>query len=364
METYKYIKLAFQIPEPLCCLASVYLPQFNSVYIHGGYGDTENKSIYCMNLETLDWRSKSSTPESLVGHAAVEIEGRMFIFGGWNEKEYTSASLLYDPIDNSMIKCSPDHAATEFEYPSGRRDHTLTHAGDNIYLLGGWDSWKWSNANSSFSQLWKLVGSWTWELCEVFGENPSTRRGHSTIYFKELEELVVFGGIYGLNSLLGDLYVLSLHEMHWNKLNIEGGPSKRAWHCASNYGNFMYVFGGLIDSKNCSSELFRFDLVNKNWECMFLDNGPSPRCGGNMLQIEGFLMILGGRTQNEEASSEVFILDIEENYQKFRENAKMYGEVYHATAGIEPPPIPEDLRVSRRYSRKSSFNPLTFKTSS
>ena len=104
MENYRYTKLSSKIPEPLCCFAGVYLPQFNSVYIQGGYGDTENKNIYCFNLETQDWRLKLTNTESLVGHAAVEIEGRMYMFGGWNEKEYTNSSMLYDPLDDSIRK--------------------------------------------------------------------------------------------------------------------------------------------------------------------------------------------------------------------------------------------------------------------
>ena len=82
MEKHKAFTLQTKIPEALSCFAGVYLPQFNSVYIQGGYGDSENKNFYSLNLETLEFQPQTANSEILVGHSAVEIEGRMFIFGG------------------------------------------------------------------------------------------------------------------------------------------------------------------------------------------------------------------------------------------------------------------------------------------
>ena len=155
--------------------------------------------------------------------------------------------------------------------------------------------------------------------------------------------------------------MLNLKDMLWNRIAAEGGPSKRAWHGAAAVGKFMYVFGGLTDIKKCCNQLFKFDLVEKVWEKIEVEGSPSPRCGAGVLALEGFIMILGGKTQNDESCSEVYILDIDANYQKFRDNAMNYGEVYSAQSpGLEPPPIPKELAVSRRYVRKSVFDPSTF----
>ncbi|OMJ92139.1 hypothetical protein SteCoe_5127 [Stentor coeruleus] len=357
MEKYNISLLPCNIPEPLCSFAGVYLPQFSSIFIHGGFGDNENNAIYCINLESLQSMVKASSTLSLIGHAAVEIEGRMFIFGGWNGTEYSNSSLIFDPLDESVKKTEAPSNAKEWEYPVGRRDHSLTLAGNNIYLLGGWDSWKWTNAPSTFSQLWKLTDSWKWELCEVFGENPSTCRGHSTIYFAELEELVVFGGIYGYTTLLNDLHVLNLKDMQWNKLVTNDGPSKRAWHCAANVDKYMYVFGGLIEIKKTSNELFRFDLLEKKWEEIFVENMPSPRCGALMINVEGFLVVLGGKNQQEETLKDAFVIDIDQKYENYRENADNYGVCFKEIGhGIEPPQIPKEHVYSKRYIPKTNFD--------
>lgn len=58
--------------------------------------------------------------------------------------------------------------------------------------------------------MWKLEGEWRWKLCEVFGEPPISRRGHTVSLFEEMNTLVVFGGIYGYSKLLNDVHIFNL----------------------------------------------------------------------------------------------------------------------------------------------------------
>lgn len=361
MEPYTFIPLSCKIPEPLCAFAGAFIPHNNSIYIHGGFGDSESKNIYCLNLDTLDWRLKSSHCESLVGHSAVELEGRIIFFGGWNEKEYTDSLLLFDPMDDTIKSSSSQSNSPDWEYPSGRRDHTLTLARNNIYLLGGWDSWNWNNSCQTYTKLWKLTEEFKWEICEVFGENPSTRRGHSTIYNPLNDELIVFGGIYGYTSLLDDLYIVQLKDMEWTKCLIGSGPSKRAWHSAACVNNFMYIFGGLIEIKKMANDVYKFDLVSKTWQEIFIQNSPSPRYGALMLSIEGFLIILGGKNSQDEALNDVHVLDIDKNFKVFRENAENFGVSVFAGQDKQFPDLPVELQVSRKFQKKTNFNFTLFK---
>jgi N-acetylneuraminic acid mutarotase len=333
------------------------MPQFSSIIIHGGYNEAESKTVYSLNLETLLWKLSTQNTESLIGHSAVEIDGRMFIFGGWNEKEYTNTSILYDPLDDTIKKSNFPANQNEWEYPNGRRDHTLTYANNHVYLLGGWDSWKWTNSTSSFGRLWKMNENWKWELCEVFGENPSMRRGHSTVYFEEYDELIVFGGIYGLSTLLDDIYALHLKDMQWNKLSIDQAPSKRAWHSAAGIGNCMYIFGGLIELKKTCNKLFKFDVLQRIWTEIYIESILSPRCGGLMLNAENFLVILGGRNQAGESLNDIYVIDINGKFQEYQEYAKLYGVKYQSiSSNIPVPIIPKELSVSRKYVKRTRFN--------
>lgn len=361
MTSYEYITLQSRIPEPLCAFAGVYIPHNSTLLIHGGYGDSENRNIYSLNLESEDWRLFRTCDSSLVGHSAVEIEGRMLIFGGWNEKEYSDELILYDPQDDSIKSMTRTGSPSNWDYPAGRRDHSLTLAHNNVYLLGGWDSWAWDNSCDSFTKLWKLTQDFKWELCEVFGENPSTRRGHSTIFCKTTDELIVFGGIYGFTALLCDFYVLHLKDMQWNKLNVPGTPSKRAWHSAASVGDFMYLFGGLVEMKRTSSELFKFDMVNRVWNEVQVRNGIVGRFGGLMVEVEGFLIVLGGKTANEESLNDVHVLDIDSSYTKFRQNAEIFAISKSVSKEIVPPAVPSELVLSRKFEKKTLFDFLAFK---
>jgi hypothetical protein len=61
---------------------------------------------------------------------------------------------------------------------------------------------------------------------------------------------MVFGGVYGMNMILEDCYMLDLEYFIWkavdltnnsNNLKIEG----RAFHSASKINEFIYYIGGL-----------------------------------------------------------------------------------------------------------------------
>jgi hypothetical protein len=355
MSSFEYVQLQNKIPEPLCAFAGVYIPHNSSVLIFGGFGDSESRNIYRLNLESLDWRLEKTCETSLVGHSSVEIEGRMVTIGGWSEKDYSDQVFVYDPLDQSS-KALTRTSSSNWDYPAGRRDHSLTLAENEIFLLGGWDSLAWNNSCDTFTKLWKLNSSFKWQICEVFGENPSTRRGHSTVYCSETKELVVFGGIYGYTALLSDLYVLHLKDMQWNKLNARDSPSKRAWHCAASVGQFMFVFGGLVEMKKTANDLFKFDMVGKTWHEILISCSPPGRFGGIMLQVEGFLIILGGRTSQDETLNDAHVLDIDSNYKNFRKNSELYGISHYNVEDIKPPSIPKELTISSKFEKRTLFD--------
>lgn len=144
MERIEFISLNTENPpEARYCPVGVYSKEYNTVFIHGGTGANADLKDFCsLDFETLKWEKRGATPDCLTGHAGVEIDSRILIFGGWNEQEYTNSCILYDPEDSSLRKGNDQSMTGEWSLPAQRRGHTFTKAKDCIYLLGGWDSMK------------------------------------------------------------------------------------------------------------------------------------------------------------------------------------------------------------------------------
>ena len=90
--------------------------------------------------------------------------------------------------------------------PLGRNGHTMTYVeNQGVFIFGGWDCTRFSNADQSFSIMWKLTPKWKFESCDIYINSPCARRGHTTTLLNN-GDLLIFGGIYGLGRFLNDLY--------------------------------------------------------------------------------------------------------------------------------------------------------------
>lgn len=98
---------------------------------------------------------------------------------------------------------------------------------------------------------------WHWTKEELYGTPPVSRRGHSCI-FSSLPclSLIIFGGVYGYNKFLDDVYMLDLANKIWTKIDAKGeAPTPRAWHTTNLLGTLMIVFGGLLANGHYSNEV-------------------------------------------------------------------------------------------------------------
>ena len=123
------------------------------------YGNSNDICLIDLQTFKADWLqpAPSLRARNRVGHAAVQIEGDMYAFGGWaNVKEkYLNYGFLFDIKSHQLI---PENN-TDRTAPPGRRDHSLTLAGPKVYLFGGWSGVR------SYNDLWSLnyKRSWEWK---------------------------------------------------------------------------------------------------------------------------------------------------------------------------------------------------------
>lgn len=106
-----------------------------------------------------------------------------------------------------------------------------------IFLFGGYCS----QTKSRLNDLWKYSnGRWIEIQSDL---KPEARSGHSMIYDKEREALVVFGGKNDKGELLNDLWNWDGHS--WKRIS-DGGPEKRQSHrmVSLSEGDGLFLFGG------------------------------------------------------------------------------------------------------------------------
>ena len=101
------------------------------IYVPGGELEsgelTAQLEIY--DPETDSSRQGAALPAALSAYALVSFEGQMYLFGGWNGKEYSNLAYRYDPLQDQWIELPP--------MPTARAFTGAAAAGGKIYVVGG-----------------------------------------------------------------------------------------------------------------------------------------------------------------------------------------------------------------------------------
>jgi Galactose oxidase, central domain len=83
-----------------------------------------------------------------------------------------------------------------------------------------------------------------WYPPAATGDVPTGRSGHSSVFFPETNEMVLFGGVRG-SKWLNAVSILDISSWVWTTPKVEGMPPKpRSFHSATAVGNKMVIFGG------------------------------------------------------------------------------------------------------------------------
>src|SRR6185312_3158085 len=100
----------------------------------------------------------------------------------------------------------------------------------------------------------------TWSKPVTFGQVPSPRRAHTTVYYNNC--IYVFAGGDGVRAL-NDVYSLDISDMSnlvWKRLEPEGrAPTSRGYHTSNLVGSKMIIYGG-SDGHDCFRDVHILDL--------------------------------------------------------------------------------------------------------
>jgi DNA-binding CsgD family transcriptional regulator/N-acetylneuraminic acid mutarotase len=103
------------------------------IYVPGGWTAEGQPTavVEAYNLTDETWREFSSLPRPLSGYALVVLEERVYVFGGKDDRGYTSTTFVYDPEENEWQEGKP--------MPTRRAFAAAAALGSHIYVIGGYD---------------------------------------------------------------------------------------------------------------------------------------------------------------------------------------------------------------------------------
>ena len=97
----------------------------------------------------------------------------------------------------------------------------------------------------------------------------------STDYYKEKNEIILFGG-YSEGNMLNTIYRFNIESKEINKIESSGDvnniPLPRTGHSSFIYENNLYIFGGSIKDGTLLNDFWKLNLESRSWEKILLKN--------------------------------------------------------------------------------------------
>ncbi|CEL93311.1 unnamed protein product [Vitrella brassicaformis CCMP3155] len=248
--------------------------------------------------------STNSCPGPRAAHSCDVLEGKLYVFGGWNGKKALNDLHVLDVAKGEWHEVVPNRNA-----PAERNNHTTAVVGSKLFVHGGHDGSKWLQdlhvLDTSTAQRGKL-DELAWVRPAASGSAPSARACHTLT--RVGRKLYMFGGYDG-TKCFNDMDVLDLDTMTWIQPNLTGTiPQARNAHTMTVITTKLYLFGGHSGNKHLT-DLHVFDTTKLMWAQPEIQGTPPPGLRGHTANLIGHKIFLFGGYDGKGRSNDLYILD-------------------------------------------------------
>ena len=180
--------------------------------------DYNCNQMYRLDLQTFNWdmvatRASEGQPTSLPvcidEHTAILDGNTVIIFGGFQDGCRTNMVHTFDAETRVWSLLEP--ANPRAPAPSERAGHAAVFLDGNLYVFGGKD-----DDNQKLNDLWRFnLSERTWTKLTVDQDHtvPMARSGHSANLYEGY--MCVFGGIFEVTKELNDLHLYDIANNRW-----------------------------------------------------------------------------------------------------------------------------------------------------
>ncbi|KAI6188845.1 hypothetical protein M3Y98_00398300 [Aphelenchoides besseyi] len=248
------------------------------VWIYGGYMlNSQNASdLVSFDLKKTKIKVNSDSIPPRYDHSMVYYQGSLYVFGGVVQQQHITNELWRFDLTNRTwsLESAPNRSALAL--PAAVSGHTAHVIKDEMYVIFGYNPFE---GYLHRIQIYSFVTR-SWISPDERGGTDTQvmgRFGHSSVLtFQEKKPYVfVYGGFNApLNgysyAITDDLMVYNPSTDLWTMLESSGAPRFR--HSAVILDEFMIVFGGNSHNESTaqqigcySSNLLAYDTVCRNW---------------------------------------------------------------------------------------------------
>jgi len=127
------------------------------IYLPGGCREdgsaTNQFQVYDPRLD--HWETAAPLPEALCGYALATLEGKLYLFGGWDGRQARDSVYSYDPLTDTWSKAGA--------MPGPAAYAVALAAEDKLYVIGGFDGRQALTANRIYFPNRDRAGEQAWE---------------------------------------------------------------------------------------------------------------------------------------------------------------------------------------------------------
>ncbi|KAI1317687.1 Negative regulator of mitotic exit [Mortierella claussenii] len=252
---------------------------------HFGGKDAKGKTsdtLYVLHTGRKQWAKPSIQtllPAPRHSHAACVVGTVMYIMGGQLSGYYMNDIAAFDM--KTLNGKHPTWTVLEpkSELPPARAGHCAAAFDGRIYIFGGADD------KYYYNDIWCYTPQTnTWMAIPAYGTLPASRQGHTAAVINDT--MYIYGGMDFEDKLLGDFCAFNFTERRWLTFPITlDAPSPRTEHAMCCVGEKLYILGGQLDlnANEDAGMIFVLDTAKIRWN----DSSMSASVGHESMQRAG-----------------------------------------------------------------------------
>jgi len=241
---------------------------------------------------------RGDTVPNFSRHTATLVNGRIFVFGGFDGFGTNFDLSVYNPATFTWknIKKTEQNGT----FPPSRTNHAAAAVGNKMYLFGGNNNNE-AGAYQVLDDFYCLdTDTLTWSKPETTGDIPCARSGHCMTAIGK--KLYMFGGgvwneTSGWVEKFNDVYVFDAENNVWTKPATSGDVQTSTFAISFAVGRYLFVFGGGSKPKHCvTNDIYILDTANYTWAVPQFENADKPQARdmGTACVVGNAVYFMGG----------------------------------------------------------------------
>ncbi|XP_004250024.2 acyl-CoA-binding domain-containing protein 4 [Solanum lycopersicum] len=302
----QWVPLSVAGPTPAARYKHAAVTVDGKLYIIGGSRNGRYLSdIQVFDLKSLTWSTiklKSGVLPATSGHNMILWENKLLFLAGHSKDVSDTVTVRF--IDLQSYECGV--IETFGKLPVARGGQSVTLVGSKLIMFGGEDQHRRLLNDISVLDLETM----TWSTVETMQTSPAPRFDHTAALHADRYLLILGGCSHSI--FFNDLHVLDLETMEWSQPQLQGDlVSPRAGHAGVTIGDNWYIVGG-GDNKSGVPETLMLNMSKLVVSVLATVKGRDPLASEGLsvssasLDGENFLVAFGG--YNGKYNNEVYVM--------------------------------------------------------